>query len=58
MGLLILAGIVLVATTIVVLIDTYGELILSVICGFVAAVVVLIVAGLIAVFSPLITTQY
>ncbi|AKF30937.1 MULTISPECIES: hypothetical protein [Bacillus amyloliquefaciens group] len=52
MGLLILAGIVLVITIIVVLIDTYGELILSVICGFVAAVVVLIVAGLIAVFFP------
>ncbi|MEH2977914.1 hypothetical protein [Bacillus amyloliquefaciens] len=52
MGLLILAGIVLVATTIVVLIDTYGELIFSIICGFVAAVVVLIFAGLIAVFFP------
>ncbi|GJI61773.1 hypothetical protein ACP9MX_17755 [Bacillus velezensis] len=52
MGLLILAGIVLFITIIVVLIDTYGELILSVICGFVAAVVVLIVAGLIAVFFP------
>ncbi|UBM47643.1 hypothetical protein [Bacillus velezensis] len=52
MGLLILAGIVFVITAIAVLIDTYGELILSVICGFVAAVVVLIVAGLIAVFFP------
>lgn len=52
MGSLILAGIVFVITAIAVLIDTYGELILSVICGFVAAVVVLIVAGLIAVFFP------
>ncbi|MCP9298347.1 hypothetical protein [Bacillus halotolerans] len=52
MGLLILAGIVLVITTIVVLIDTYGELILSIICGFVAAFVVLFFAGLIAVFFP------
>ncbi|MFT4400556.1 hypothetical protein ACMX2I_11020 [Bacillus sp. SW14] len=52
MGLLILAGIVLVITTIAVLIDTYGELIYSLFCGIVAAIVTLFCVGLIGVICP------
>lgn len=52
MGLLILAGIVLVITTIAVLIDTYGELIYSLFCGIVAAIVTLFCVGLFGVICP------
>ncbi|XBW80065.1 hypothetical protein ABRD05_16115 [Bacillus velezensis] len=50
MGILILAGIVLVITTIVVLIDTYGELIYSFFCGIVAAIVTLFCVGVIGFY--------
>ncbi|AME04842.1 MULTISPECIES: hypothetical protein [Bacillus] len=52
MGLLIFAGIVFVITTIVVLINTYGELIYSFFCGIVAAIVTLFCVGVIGWLCP------